>query len=180
MAEAVQCGVAQAWDAAAEIVAAFYGVPATLLKASSRGRGPRPPEAAWMPKKVAVALAVILSDCRYADLAREIGLNKDTVASHCAAVRKAAFDDHALERQMDTMHAAAAVRLELTDRVGEAAPAHDHSTPRGRITALRMHMNGLFAQALRAFPTDEAPPSSVDFEPSSVDDGNVIVLGKQA
>lgn len=101
-----------AWDAAVEVTAAVYGVAPGPLRAPSRGRGPRPPERAREPKKVAVWLAVLLSGRDYKAVARFLGLHKDTVSSHCADIREEAIDD-ARERQLDALAAAATVRLEL-------------------------------------------------------------------
>ena len=66
--------ITDAWTAAATVTAAAYGVPAALITAPSRGRGPRPATAVQLPKKMAVYLAVVLAGCDYAALGRAIGL----------------------------------------------------------------------------------------------------------
>lgn len=108
-------GLAQSWRAACEVVAATYGVDEALIAAESRGRGPRPPEAVWEAKKVAIHLAVVLSDCNYAALGRLIGLTRDTVASHCADVRKLA-DADSDEVSLHTLEMIARGRLGQFDR----------------------------------------------------------------
>jgi hypothetical protein len=85
--------VASAWRAAVEVVAAAAGIDPDAIRGEGIRRGPRPSEAAREPKKIAIALAVTLSERSYASLARHVGLHKDTVCSHCADIRKACDDD---------------------------------------------------------------------------------------
>ena len=83
--------IGAAWEASAAICAATFNVPAVLITAPSRGRGPRPPANIWLAKKMAIHLAVVIADCGYAALGEKIGLHRDTVASHCAEIRAAAM-----------------------------------------------------------------------------------------
>lgn len=89
--------LSSAWDCAVEVTAMAYGITPQELHAPSRGRGPRPPKSAWEPKKVAVHLTVVITDCGYAELGRHLGLHRDTVASHCAWARSAMANDEQLE-----------------------------------------------------------------------------------
>lgn len=167
--------MASAWHTATEIVGAFYGVAAQDMRAASRGRGPRPPAAIWIPKKIAVSLTVILCGCDYSALARQIGLSKDTVASHCAAVRQAVFDDPALGQQLEAMRVAATVRGQLLcGPVQPVTPRPDYGSPAGRLTALHLAMNRAIADARRGLSSDELKSSSDDFSPSS--DEHAIVI----
>lgn len=100
-----------AWSVAADVAGAAYGVPAALITSPSRGRGPRPPRAVWAAKKMAVHLAVVLSDCDYAALGRRLGLHKDTVASHCAAIREACAACDQVEALSGALEVAAQHRL---------------------------------------------------------------------
>lgn len=126
---AVRWSIAEAWATASDVTAAAYGVGVELLRAESRGRGPRPPREAWEAKKVAVYLAVVLSDCDYAELGRLIGLHKDTVSSHCAAVRNSVLDSDMAETSAQALEALARGRLELN--AGE------------RLNAMRAHLTML-------------------------------------
>lgn len=155
------------------VTAATYGVGPELLLAESRGRGPRPPEQAREPKKIAVFIAVVLADCEYIQLARHVGLHKDTIASHCAEIRALSEDDRR-ERHIEVLIAAAAVRLQL-------APAQlplDRAERIVRVRELERHMNQAFAAA-RLRRTDEAPPSSAPSSVSELDHGNVIELPRK-
>lgn len=101
-----------AWLAVTEVAAAAYGVEPELLRAPSRGRGPRPPERAREPKKVAIYLTLMLSGSDCAALARHLGMHRDTVWSHCAEVRLWA-DDDVIEQNLQVLAAAASVKLGL-------------------------------------------------------------------
>jgi hypothetical protein len=102
-----------AWEEAVRTTAAAYGIEPELLRAESRGRGPKPPERAREPKKMAVHLAVVLADCSYAELGRAIGYHKDTIAGHCAEVREAVLHDDGAETAAAALERLARGRLEL-------------------------------------------------------------------
>lgn len=89
--------IGPAWSAAAQVSANAYGVQAPEITAPSRGRGPRPPQSVWAAKKMAVHLTVILTGADYACVGRHIGLHRDTVASHCAAMRQEASESDVIE-----------------------------------------------------------------------------------
>lgn len=100
-----------AWASAAEVCAAAYRVSPEAILAPSRGRGPRPPADVWDAKKTAIYLTVVLSDCDYARVGRLIGLHKDTVSTHCAAVRNACADSADWEARVEGLALLAAHRL---------------------------------------------------------------------
>lgn len=106
-----QSNITEAWNAAVEVVAGAYRVETAILKAESRGRGPRPPQHVWEAKKLAVYIAVAASNCDYAELARHIGLHRDTVTSHCAGVRERCADETAFEIRAEALIAATLHRL---------------------------------------------------------------------
>jgi hypothetical protein len=89
--------IEHAWSTASAIAAAAWKIDPGLIRAPSRGRGPRPPEEAREPKKVAISLAVTLAGCDYAELAKHLALHKDTVTSHCASVRERCAADRSFE-----------------------------------------------------------------------------------
>lgn len=103
--------IGEAWDVAVTVTAAAYGIAPEMLRAESRGRGPRPPKEAWLPKKMAVHLTVVLSGSDYAELARLTGLHRDTVASHCASVRELCASDLDADVQAEGLLAFAVKRL---------------------------------------------------------------------
>jgi hypothetical protein len=104
--------IAAAWDAAVATSASAFDVPAALIAAPSRGRGPRPPQSIWTAKKMAVHLTVIIADCDYASLGRFLGLHRDTVASHCADMREAAAGCDWSEIQAVALERTARLRTE--------------------------------------------------------------------
>lgn len=108
--------LAEAWAAATAAVASAYGVEAELLRAESRGRGPRPPARVREPKKLAMHLTVVLSGCSYAELGQATGHHKDTVASHCEDVRGAILADDAVEAAAAQVEGLARAHLELRAR----------------------------------------------------------------
>jgi len=154
--------VEDAWHAAVAVVAATYGLETQLLTQESRGRGARPPPAAWMAKKTAVWLAIALSGCRYVDAARALRLHKDTISSHCEDVRRAASDE-GFEVQLDSLHALAIARLET---VPAKRAAHDPQISLRslllsiceRLTRIESRLDAL---ADHPFATDENAGSSV-------------------
>lgn len=93
----------QVWTASVAVTAAAFAVREDLIAAPTRGRGPRPPEAARWPRKVAIHLAVIVSDCDYLELARLLGMHKDTISSHCAELRQRCADDPSVEALSEAM-----------------------------------------------------------------------------
>lgn len=137
-----------AWDAATEVTAAAYGVQAQMLRAPSRGRGPRPPAEIWSAKKMAVHLTVVLADCDYSALSRHIALHKDTVASHCAAVRQAVARDFDTGALSEALEGAAHVRLQALG-VDCEAPLKRLASPAAQLDALERWM-GEILQAARA------------------------------
>lgn len=162
--------LAEAWAAASEVTAAAWAVDAAAIKAPTRGRGARPPPQVWEPKKIAVYLAISLSNGDQAELARLLGMHKDTVSSHCAWARERALVDARFEVQLETVLAAADVRLQLQGctPLGDGDDdGPDPSTPRGRLAALQLHMSGVFAKARAALSdvtSDASRASSDDHE----------------
>jgi hypothetical protein len=152
-----------AWDAAVEVCAVGYGVAVDVIRAESRGRGPRPPRDTWQAKKMAVHLTVSLTNCDYAALGRAVGLHKDTIASHCAGIREAMAEDEAVERHSDVFAGAAVTRMQLRGvapvRRERAPEVIDHKTPGGRLRALEIYVLGLL-QTARAALSDEREMSS--------------------
>lgn len=116
--------IGQAWDMAVTVTAAAYGIAPEILRAESRGRGPRPPKDAWLPKKMAVHLTVVLSGSDYAELARLTGLHRDTVASHCASIRDLCATDLDADTQAEGLLAFAVNRL-----LNPGAPLPQPATP---------------------------------------------------
>lgn len=108
-----RCTICEAWDASVEVTAAAFAVDPELLRAESRGRGPRPPRAAWMAKKMAVHLAIVLAGCDYIALARLLRLHKDTVSSHCAAIRDACAGDDDFEQLSLSLEVCARLRIDF-------------------------------------------------------------------
>lgn len=108
-----------AWEAAVHVTAGAYRVDVGVLGAPGRGRGPRPPRDLWLPRKIAVYVAVLVADRDYAELGRHIGLSRDTVSSHCAEMRRACDDDPDLEQLVNGLEASAALRA----KARAAAPA---------------------------------------------------------
>ncbi len=158
--------IADAWEAAVEVTAAAYRVDPAILKAASRGRGPKPPGHAIEAKKVAVYLAVVLAGCGYADLARHIGYHRDTVCSHCAEMRAAANDDE-IEQRFEELRGAALVRLSVGSVAAPSAMFHEVGT---RALILSMHaqlaealglLRALSVGQLSVHPTKEADHENV-------------------
>ena len=154
--------ITDAWTAAATVTAAAYGVPAALITAPSRGRGPRPATAVQLPKKMAVYLAVVLAGCDYAALGRAIGLHRDTVASHCAWMRHASAEDHELGVLIAALEISARSWLTLHREPTGAAPppiAEARGDPRARLDGLQRFMANTFDAARRRL-SDEQSGSS--------------------
>lgn len=169
--------MAAAWSAATEVAAVAFGISPDLLRAPSRGRGPKPPVAAREPKKMAVHLAVMLADCEYAELGRLIGLHKDTVASHCAGQRARCDEDIEAEATSDLLLAAAMMRLELLAGSGSPRRRHDPATRAQcrafRLDALELMMN----QALRTLrdATSDEPQKPSDPRRISSDEHRKVI-----
>lgn len=100
--------LSQAWTAVLSVTATAYALDIEALGAPSRGRGPRPPKTVWEARKVAVYLVVVLSDQNHAAVARHIGFHRDTVNSHCLAMREAVLDDLDMEERVGALRVAAA------------------------------------------------------------------------
>ncbi|HEY1447493.1 MAG TPA: hypothetical protein VGF33_03075 [Caulobacteraceae bacterium] len=137
--------IREAFEAAADAVAGVFDLDPDDILAPSRGRGPRPPPEVWGPKKLVVYLTVASTNATYAEVARAVVLHKDTVASHCADVRR--------ETDRDTQDALIEV---LRDRLARA--------PSDRTLRRRRQM-------LRAFVLIEKPANHPS---SSVDHATVI------
>lgn len=158
MASAKVWPVADAWKAAVEVTASSYGVDAELLRAESRGRGPKPPEKARWPKKLAVYLTVALSGCQYVALAQHLALHKDTIASHCDSVREACAVDVELEERVDALMLLAATRLGAAR--GEVGKSREDATVHALLIALHSRFDRLersiAGAILHPSQTDEA------------------------
>lgn len=92
-----------AWQAAVAVTATAYGVDPALVSAPSRGRGPKPPPEIVEPKKVALYLTSMMTGCLYAELGRQVGLHKDTIASHCAELRERCAVDGEIEERVNAL-----------------------------------------------------------------------------
>lgn len=157
-------GASAAWNAATAVAAAAYGVSEDVLKAESRGRGPRPPRAAWEAKKMAVHLAVLVSGCGYAELAATIGFHRDTIASHCAEMR--GRDSDSAEVSSEALEALTRARLERK-MVDDVAAARAH------LEALQLLAGDLVTGGVNLSSSDRHPPHHPT---ETADDGNVIRL----
>lgn len=150
-----------AWRAAVQVTEGTFGLTPGAITAPSRGRGPRPPAEVREPKKLAIYLANSLADCDYAALARHVGLHKDTVHSHCAAVREALIGDEDLAQLVDTLGSVAIVNMEVRGIVANAPKSSPlaKSAMRQRLRALRGFLEVMFEEAFEA-ASDEAQGSS--------------------
>ncbi len=101
------------WDTSVALTALTFGVPAALIAADSRGRGPRPPESARWPRKVAMQLTVLVSDCDYLELADLLGMHRDTPRKHCLELRERFAADPAFEALIDGLVMICQVRVGL-------------------------------------------------------------------
>lgn len=154
--------MAAAWSAAVEVTAVAYGVPPEVIAAESRGRGPRPPREVWQAKKMAVHLAIVLGQCDYAALGRQIGLHRDTVASHCAWVRDS--EDEGVGALATSLQCLAANRLALSGTAGrEPSVVVDQRrinlTGAHQIAALENYFGGLLEQARGLLSVDRQTSS---------------------
>lgn len=161
-------GVAETWTAAVEVTAAIYGVDEAVLRAESRGRGPRPPRSVWEAKKMAVYLAVLVSGCDRAELGRLIGFHRDTIASQCAEMQGATDADSgellslSLERIVRSRLEGRALAQVASDR---ARLAMLEETTRELVTVLRIDAS-----------SDSHPTKSPGFIRQEGDHGDVIEL----
>lgn len=170
--------VAEAWDAAVEVTAVVYGVSALVIRAESRGRGPRPPREVWEAKRMAVHVAVGLSNCDYAALGRHIGLHKDTISTHCAKAREACAGEEETAAIGEMLMATASTRLRALNPIeAMRADAQAFSDPAAglmaRIDALEAYCAVVFQTARRRV-SDEFRASSDAQQPSS--DERKIIL----
>lgn len=150
MAEGVKIWpLADSWAAATEAVSGAYGVSVNVLRAESRGRGARPPANTWEAKKMAVHLAVILSACSYAELARLVGYNRDTITSHCAAVREACALDEEMQAKSEALHRFAVGRLEAAEQIRAPAFAVEPETTAQAMARMERQLGFLQAQVDR-------------------------------
>lgn len=161
-----------AWEAAVAVTANAYGVDAELIRAQSRGRGPRPPSEIWEPRKMAVHLAIIIADCSYASLGRVIGLHRDTVASHCAEMRDHILGEARAETASVALEKLARARLstEVVQRI---------DAMRAQLAMLEETAGDLVAMRPFGLSTDDLPtksPTTSNY--IAQDHGNVIVLAK--
>ena len=101
-----------AWQAAASVAALYFDVDRLAIQAPSRGRGPRPAGEVWLPKKVAIYLAVMLTDADCAGLARYLGMHRSTVARHCGELRIARSDSPDLDGLIENLRALAVAKLQ--------------------------------------------------------------------
>lgn len=166
--------IGDAWEAACEVTALTMGVDVDALRAPSRGRGPRPPKAAWMAKKMAVHVAVVLAECDYAVLGRLIGLHRDTIASHCAAIREACAGDDREDLRSEMLVGAASFRLEAL--VGAGKPRQVRRDIRspiadmgGQLAAIETYLHDVLDRA-RSKLSDE-----VQFIRRSSDNHGVVI-----
>lgn len=137
-----------------EVVGAAYRVDPAIIRADSRGRGPKPPAHAIEAKKVAIFITVALCDCSYALLAKTIGYHKDTVCSHCDEVRRMC-DDDAIEAEVDRLIGLAAKRAGVPRPASMARP--DENT-----ASLRSLLLVVIERLDRLETTISAHPSSTD------------------
>ncbi|MGH6956251.1 MAG: hypothetical protein ACREEW_06250 [Caulobacteraceae bacterium] len=162
--------IARAWEAAVTVTAAAYDVAPAAIRAPSRGRGPRPQSVAWEPRKMAVHLAVVLTGCSYAAVGREIGLHRDTVASHCAEMRDQVLAEAWAETASETLEKLARARLEglALERLN-AARAH--------LAMLEEAAADLVSGAPQTASSDRFPTTRPTvLRAHAVDHGKVIVV----
>ena len=129
--------IAKCWEAAVVVTAAAYGVDPALVARQSRGRGPRPPPEIWEPRKLAVHLAIVLSDATYAELGRHIGLHRDTVASHCDWAREACAQDVELEGRVDALTTMGLSRVAFGFSSDKTRPSSYKPADHGNVIPLR-------------------------------------------
>lgn len=167
-------GIEQTWEAVAIVTASVYGVDAALVRAESRGRGPRPPAGAREPRKVAMFVAVSVAGCDYIDLARHLRLHKDTVCAHCAELRDSLAQDPALEARVDAI-----IHL-VTDRLDggrlPAAPSSEDVTAQALLRALHARFDRLEA-LIRRGGLNPTQSGKIEINPTAHEThGNVIPL----
>jgi hypothetical protein len=154
--------VEAAWRAAVAVTARAYKLSDRVLGAAApSGRCKRTPPGYWLPRKVAIYVAVLICDCTYAALARAIGMHRDTVTSQMDEVRELVDADRVLARLVETLERDAGARLVgaldsrlaahqadrdhvqslRRDRLATAAPEPPRNV-RGRIAAIRQKRGG--------------------------------------
>ncbi len=161
--------IALGWEAAAQVTASAFSLAPDQVAAASRGRGPRPPECVWLARKLAVHIAVVVTECDYAALGRHIGLHRDTVASHCASVRQLLGDDPELEALSEGLELGARRRIASARLTGRELLLGDPLEK--LLTDLRHYVETLHPTLIR-----QNGPSS----DRMADHGNVIPLPKVA
>lgn len=101
-----------AWQAAVAATARAYGLKASILGATEgKGRQQRTPSAYWPARKVCIYVAVLAGNCTYADLARAIGMHRDTVGGYCHEMNAKAEADPMFARRMAVLEKFARARL---------------------------------------------------------------------
>lgn len=149
--------ILEAWEAASEATAVAYRVPVAVLRAESRGRGPKPPKWAIEAKQVAIWLTVALADRPYAVIGRALGYHKDTISSHCETVRQLADADE-LEADIEAIMRAAGKRLAMPDGEMRALPVLRPALLRGMIADLQRRVEALENLLRRADAASDEPP----------------------
>ena len=152
-----------AWSAAVCVTARAYKLSEQVLGSTAPGgRSKRTPPAYWLPRKVAIYVAVLACDCTYAALARSIGMHRDTVTSQVDEVRELVAEDRMLRQLVDTLERNARARLVgVIDIIVDGYQAdrdHIQSLRRDRlptrVAAIRQNRGGLKAvtEILSALP----------------------------
>jgi hypothetical protein len=124
--------IAAAWRAAVFVTARAYDVRSEVLGAlgrPGRGGGSCTPRAYWDVRKVAVYVAVLTADCAYAELARVLGMHRDTVTSQCEELRLRVIEDAMLDRRLTVLEQRARARMarELASIFGDLEQAIAHA-----------------------------------------------------
>lgn len=163
-----------AWSGAVCVTARAYKLSEAVLGSTAPGgRSKRTPPAYWLPRKVAIYVAILVADCTYAALARAIGMHRDTVTSQVDEVRELVAEDRMLRQLVDTLERNARARLVgaldlilagvqadrdhvqslRRDRLPTRAPIEPPKS-RGRVVAIRQKTGGLKAvtEILSALP----------------------------
>ena len=164
--------VDEAWEAAGNVVASAYRVDVALLRAESRGRGPKPLEELREPRKIAVYLTVLLSDCSGAELAARLRLHKDTINSHAAEIRKRLLVDGDLETRIDALALLATERLRGAPE--RMAPAPEQLTLQAVVSAIHARFDRLESLLSRAAAIP-SPTDGAAFHPSTPDNHETVI-----
>lgn len=101
-----------AWEAAVRATARAYRLKAHILGSTEgEGRQQRTPPEYWPARKVAIYVAVLAGNCSYADLARAIGMHRDTVTGYCHEMNARAEADPMFARRIAVLEKFARARL---------------------------------------------------------------------